>query len=118
MAPEELVDLTDPEQLEKHLIDAINAANALQLTINTEGWEIIENSFESIESDALEQLGAQQPGNDKAILAAHAVWYSVKNAYLNVRRAVISAIKEGEQATITLAELHASKTETKDEDWL
>jgi septation ring formation regulator EzrA len=110
-----MADYDYDQNVEEQLLEQINTANALRFTLTTEGWDIIDKSFQSIEEDALTQLGEQQPGNDKAILAAFSVWYSVRNAYNNVKEAVSSAIQAGEMAKITLGEIRNIPNDN--DDW-
>lgn len=112
-----MIDYDDPEQLEAlkgAAEDTIQKAHALLYLKGTEGWKIVLTAFDDIERRSLEQLGTILPGDEKSILAAHAVWYSVKNAYANVRKAVDSAIADGAQASQFLSEIDRKP----EKDWL
>jgi len=90
----------------------IQKASALQFMTQTEGWKILLAAFEDMAEDQLEELGRHRPGDDKQILAAHSVWYSVLHTLENIKTAVSSAIQDGEAAKVELAQL----THPLDED--
>ncbi len=103
------------DDLEQSCIEKINTANALSFTINTEGWKILLDTFEQMKHDQLEELSNQTPGDDKAILAAHAVWYSVVHTLDQIVDSVNSAIQDGFSAKQTLLEIHNAKIQREDE---
>src|SRR5579859_5847380 len=92
----------DSEQLKEALQaeaeDRIRKATALLFMTQTEGWEILLNTFENMKTDQLDELSNQIPGNEKAILAAHAVWYAVVHTLDEIKTAVNTAIQDGEAA--------------------
>lgn len=103
-----MIDFDNPEHLallRSNAEDVIKKAHSLQYMKTSEGWGIVLEAFDDIEGKALHQLSEQQPGNDTAILAAHSVWYSVKHAYANVRKAVDDAILDGMQAAELLQDI-------------
>jgi hypothetical protein len=81
--------------------DRIKKATALMLMKNTEGWAILLSTFEDMKQKQLSVLAAVNPGDEKTILAAHAVWYSVVHALEEVVRAVDLAILDGIEAQRT-----------------
>lgn len=78
---------------------------------NTQGWEILLGTFENMKADQLKILSEVVPGDEKTILAAHSVWYSVVHALDEVIRAVDAAIQDGIEAKEGL------DSYTKNEDW-
>ena len=102
-------DVDAKEYLEQVKEDAelrIKKATALMMMKNTEGWEILLNTFENMKEKQLAILSKFHPGDEKAILAAHAVWYSVVNTLNEVVRAVDWAIKDGVDAKRNLDEIN------------
>ena len=108
----------DGEQLKQALVeeaeDRIRKATSLHFMISTEGWEILLNTFDNMKQDQLSQLSEQVPGNEKAILAAHAVWYAVVHTLDEIVGAVSSAIQDGETAK---KELDVLRNTPKEDDW-
>lgn len=82
----------------ENLEDLVHKSTALRLMVNTEGWEILLNTFQDMKESQLATLSKQIPGNEKAILAAHAVWYSVVNTLDQIVSAVEVAIQSGDAA--------------------
>lgn len=95
--------------------DQISKANSLAFMVNTEGWEIILSTIEDMKQSQLEHLSEQIPGDEKAILAAHSVWYTTLHTFDNLVNAVTTAINNGQTARQILAELNEQKRE---DDWL
>jgi hypothetical protein len=106
------------EETEESLLLAINKANALQFTISTEGWKILVETFQDMKEDQLHELYRQTPGNEKAILAAHSVWFSVVHTLDEIVTAIDAAIHDGEVARQQLEELRTLGTDIEDTNWL
>ena len=110
----------DSEQLKEALKaeaeDRIRKATALSFMIQTEGWEILLNTFENMKQDQLDVLSNQIPGNEKAILAAHSVWYAVVHTLEEVVGAINTAIQDGEAAKKELD--HINHVPQQDDNWL
>ena len=102
------------EKVESDCIEKINTANALAFTISTDGWSILLDTFEQMKQDQLDELSRQTPGDDKEILAAHAVWYSVVHTLDQIVSSVNSVIRDGNAAKQILAELHQQKPEDEE----
>lgn len=86
------------QEFKELLEDKIHKSTALRLMVNTEGWGILLNTFNDMKENQLAELSSQIPGNEKGILAAHAVWYSVVHTLDQIVSAVTSAINEGDAA--------------------
>lgn len=99
------------EQIELNCIDKINTANSISFMVNTDGWKILLDTFEQMKDDQLLELSNQVPGDEKAILAAHAVWYSVVHTLDQIVDSVNAVIQDGSAARQTLAELHSQPKE-------
>jgi len=115
---DEIVDVDSEkvlEKIEEQCLERINTANALAFTINTEGWSILLDTFEQMKHDQLEELSNQNPGDDKAILAAHAVWYSVVHTLDQIVDSVNSVIQDGAAAKQTLAEIRLQRVSQDEE---
>ena len=87
--------MTDPDKLIDDLIEmqdspgrnkseeeeiayqTITDANDIEFMTNQRGWSLLVESFEDRRNDAIRVLLEQVPGNEKAILAAHAVAVAV-----------------------------------------
>jgi len=109
---QEIVDIDSEKvlnDLEEQCLERINTANALSFTIGTEGWQILLDTFEQMKHDQLEELSNQVPGDEKAIIAAHAVWYSVVNTLDQNVYSVNSVIQNGTAAKQTLAEIRSQQ---------
>lgn len=78
--------------------EKIKTATALSIMRGTDGWKILLDTFEEMKSNQLLELSRQQPGNEKAILAAHAVWAATVHTLDQVVDAVDTAINEGIEA--------------------
>ena len=114
-----LVDVDSEKVLDKlaqDCLDRINTASSLRFTIETEGWKILLDTFEQMKQDQLEELSRQPPGDDKAILAAHSVWYSVVHTLDQIQDSVNSAIQDGYAAQQTLAEIAGTRVQQETED--
>jgi len=108
MSDMDLVDVDSEKVLDnlaQECLDRINTASSLQFMKETEGWKILLETFEDMKHNQLQELGKQNPGNDKAILAAHAVWYSVVHTLDQIIDSVDAAIQDGFAAQQTLAEI-------------
>ena len=101
------------QELIELLEDKVHKATSLRLMVDTDGWGILLETFQDMKENQLAQLSEQVPGNEKAILAAHAVWYAVVHTLDQIVFAVNSAISEGEAAR---RELELTNT-TQEEDW-
>ena len=78
--------------------EAINAANDIEMTVNTNGWLRILDKFEDIKIAAEDTLFEQIPGDDKAILAAFSVAYAVRGAFTSLLEAVQDIRASGNEA--------------------
>lgn len=103
------------EQLENQCLERINIANAISFTVGTEGWQILLDTFEQMKQDQLDELSSQVPGDEKAILAAHAVWYSVVHTLDQIVSSVDSAIQDGAAAKQTLVEIRNQRITEEEE---
>ena len=103
------------EAQEQDALARINKANALSFTINTEGWEIIANTLEDMKDNQLEELSRQNPGNEKAVLAAHAVWYAVVGSINQLMSGIDLVIREVEIAKQELKELRSQEFQENEE---
>jgi hypothetical protein len=115
---DEIIDVDNEkmlDQLEQQCLERINTANALTFTTGTEGWQILLDTFEDMKQNQLEELSNQTPGNDKAILAAHAVWYSVVHTLDQIVDSATSVIQDGVAAKQTLAEIRSQQIDHSEE---
>ncbi len=115
----ELVDIDSEKVLDKlaqDCLDRINTASSLRFMVETEGWKILLDTFEQMKQDQLDELSRQTPGDEKAILAAHAVWYSVVHTLDQIQDSVNSAIQDGYAAQQTLAEIAGTRVQQETED--
>lgn len=83
--------------------DRINKAVALQFMAGTEGWEIVKDSLADLEQMQLDHLYQFTPGQEKEILAAHAVWFTTRRTKDLLYDAINEAIQSGEAARFDLA---------------
>lgn len=105
----------DSEELKKQLIaeaeDRMHKAAALAFTVQTDGWQILLDTFESMKEDQLVEMFRHTPGNDKEILAAHSVWFTTVHTLESIKSAINRAIQDGEQAKLDLVQLLAPPSE-------
>lgn len=99
------------KQLKEDAESRIKKATALMLMKNTEGWEILVNSFEDMKLQQLQHLAKANPGDEKTVLAAHAVWYSVVHTLNEVVNAVDRAIRDGVEAKQSLDQLNNTEND-------
>ena len=93
------------QQIIEDCEDRINKASSLSFTINTDGWQILLETFAEMKDAQLHELSLHNPGDEKSILAAHAVWFSTVHTLNHITEAIAGAIRSGESAKIELANL-------------
>ena len=99
------------EVQEEECLNRINNANSLEFMTRCEGWEILINSLEEKKQTQIEELVNLPPGNDEAVLRAHAVAFAVAHTVEDVSGSVFRAIQDGETAKRTLTEIRSQKNQ-------
>jgi hypothetical protein len=106
----------DNEKLQELYLEKINNANALEFMTRSEGWTILINSLEEKKNNQIAELVELPPGDDEAVLRAHAIAFAVAHTVDDVSGSVYRAIQEGEAAKRSLSELVGSQYNEQDED--
>jgi len=107
-SPEQLAQIIETAQ------DDVRKATALKITISTEGWGILLSTFEEMKENQLNELRKQSPGDEKAILAAHAVWAATEHTIDQILSAINTTIRQGAESE---AFLSADVHDLPQEDW-
>ena len=94
--------------------EKVKTATALSIMRSTDGWKILLDTFEEMKNNQLRELSKQRPGDEKNILAAHAVWAATVHTLDQVVEAVDSAIHEG---ILAQDQLEGMKRGPQEEDW-
>jgi|SRR5215831_9620053 len=113
------MDINDftPEQFGKvieELTENVKRATALRIMVATEGWSILLTTFEELREKQLKELRNQIPGDEKAILAAHAVWAATEHTLDQIVSGVNLAIRQGAESEALLNEAGKPREQ---EDW-
>ena len=112
------INTVEPQDaLNKAIEDAdekVKIATSLSIMRSTEGWQILLETFEEMKRNQLRELANQSPGDEKAVLAAHAVWSATVHTLNQVVNAVNMAVQEGIEAQEFL---EALKHTPKEDDW-
>jgi len=95
--------------------EKVKTATSLSILRGTDGWKILLDTFEQMKENQLSELSKQRPGDEKAILAAHAVWAATVHTLDQVVDAVNVAIQDGIEAQEFLESLKLLPKEQ--EDW-
>lgn len=106
-----------PEQIRQDATDRMNKASALQFLTQTAGWSILLAVFEDKKDAQIAELLSIPPGsaNEKDIIAAHTVAYTVAHTANDIVNSVSRAIQDGYNAQ---AELNSFIEPTeKEETW-
>ena len=103
-----------PERIKELAIDRMNKASALQFMTQTPGWEILLSAFEDKKESQIAELLNIPPGsaNEKDIIAAHTIAYTVAHTANDIVNSVARAIQDGYAAQQELQ----TPTE-KEESW-
>ena len=102
------------DRLKELAIDRMNKASALQFMTSTEGWKILLSVFEDKKEAQIVELLNIPPGsaNEKDIIAAHTIAYTVAHTANDIVNSVARAIQDGYAAQSEIQE----PTE-KEESW-
>jgi len=105
-----------PERLKELAVDRMNKASALQFMTQTPGWEILLAVFEDKKEAQIAELLNIPPGsaNEKDIIAAHTIAYTVAHTANDIITSVARAIQDGYNAQ---AELQEPLIEQEKEEW-
>jgi hypothetical protein len=107
----------DNEELRELYTEKINNANALEFMTSSEGWTILINSLEEKKNNQIAELVELPPGDDEAVLRAHAIAFAVAHTVDDVSGSVLRAIQEGVNAKRALSELLGSQPNEEDLNW-
>jgi hypothetical protein len=96
-----------PQALQELAIDRMNKASALQFLTQTEGWKILLTVFEDKKEAQIEELLSIPPGsaNEKDIIAAHTIAYTVAHTANDIVNSVSRAIQDGYAAQAEIQEV-------------
>ena len=93
----EYLDTDDPQiqdNIKEQLTERINNANELEFMTRCSGWEILLNSLEEKKNTQISELVELPPGNDEAVLRAHAIAFAVAHTVDDVSGSVARAIQD------------------------
>lgn len=106
--------MSELEETIELLEDKIRKATALRLMIDTEGWEILLETFEDMKQNQLVELSEAPLHNDALILKSHLVWRTTIHTLDQIVNAINNAVQTGEAARVELEILK----QNPQEDWL
>lgn len=110
----ELIDYDSERQIQKlreQSEEQIKVATALHIMRSTEGWQILLDTFEDMKQNQLDVLSKQRPGDEKSILAAHAVWAATVHTLDQIVEAIDQQIRLGEESRELLESLKFRQVE-------
>lgn len=99
------------EDLREQSEEQIKVATALAIMKSTDGWKIILDTFEDMKQNQLDVLAKQRPGDEKSILAAHAVWAATVHTLDQIVEAIDTQIRLGEESRQLLESLKYRQVE-------
>lgn len=114
----DLIDVDSIKVLQAAVEEAkekVKSSTALKIMISTEGWGILLNTFEELKENQLRELAKQAPSDEKAVLAAYAVWSATVHTVNQIIDGINFVIKQGAEAEDFLSSLNQSPNQ--EDDW-
>ncbi len=126
MNPDDLIDnlieMQDSQGLEKktreeeEAYQTITDANDIEFMTNQRGWALLLESFEDRRNSSIAVLLNQIPGDERAIIAAHAVAYAVHKTVDGILDSLVQVKENKLEALRYLAELKEPRASQYYED--